>query len=136
MVKSGSCLCGEVQVEVSGDPIFVIACHCIKCQKRTGSPLGITCFFPESAVKVSGELKDYQRGSDSGREITHHFCSTCGTQALSRTPAVPNCIGISSGVFDDTTWIKPQMHAYTKTKMSCIEIPEGTMAFDETPQSK
>jgi hypothetical protein len=46
----------------------VAACHCTKCQRRTGSPFGVGTLFPKEQVR-----KVYVRGSDSGQKIEISF---------------------------------------------------------------
>ena len=52
-----------------GDPVFLGACHCMECQRRTGSGFGVGTYFPKEQVRVEGPSKVYVRGSDSRRKI-------------------------------------------------------------------
>ena len=31
------CSCGQLQVDADGDPVRISMCHCLACQRRTGS---------------------------------------------------------------------------------------------------
>ena len=33
----GGCACGEVRYRVTSDPLFTHCCHCLNCQRQTGS---------------------------------------------------------------------------------------------------
>ena len=50
-----SCQCGKLTAEVAdGAEAMSILCHCLDCQRRTGSPFGTIAYFPGEAVTVSG----------------------------------------------------------------------------------
>ena len=74
MTRIAHCSCGSLHAEATGVPAFVGACHCIECQRRTGSPFGVSIYFPKEHVRTEGPSKVYVRGSDSGRKIEQHFC--------------------------------------------------------------
>lgn len=40
------CVCGQLTASSSGDSALVSLCHCLVCQRRTGSTYGIAAFFP------------------------------------------------------------------------------------------
>jgi hypothetical protein len=68
------CCCGSLRAEASNEPALVGACHCIECQRRTGSPFGVGSYFPKEQVRTEGPSKVYVRGIDSGRKAESHFC--------------------------------------------------------------
>src|SRR5262245_13880655 len=53
--RTASCACGQLRVMCAGDPMMVSLCHCLECQKRTGSTYGIAAFFSREAVKTEGD---------------------------------------------------------------------------------
>jgi len=78
MTRIAHCCCGSLRAEATGEPAIVAACHCMECQRRTGSP------YPDGPSKV------YVRSSDSGRKPELHFCPDCGSTVfwyLGRFPA-------------------------------------------------
>ena len=65
-------------------------CHCLDCQKRTGSAFGYQARFPADQVTVEGEMKEFERLGDSGQTVTFRFCPLCGSTVywtLHRSPA-------------------------------------------------
>ena len=72
--RLATCVCGQLTVSCSGDPAQVSLCHCLACQRRTGSTYGIAAFFPRENVGVAGESKAYTRSSDSGYPVSFYFC--------------------------------------------------------------
>src|SRR5262245_10551537 len=62
--RTASCACGQLRVMCAGDPMMVSLCHCLECQKRTGSTYGIAAFFSREAVKTEGDCRTYPRCRD------------------------------------------------------------------------
>lgn len=79
MTRTAQCVCGALSAEAEGEPISVVACSCLDCQRRTGSVLGVGAYYPETQVRITGPSKEYARRADSGQPFTAHFCMTCGT---------------------------------------------------------
>jgi hypothetical protein len=73
---TGGCLCGAVRVVATGRPYRVGLCHCLDCRKHHGALFHASAIFPEAAVTVEGEVRDYQ-----GR----HFCPRCGSPVFGRS---------------------------------------------------
>ena len=76
--RVASCSCGQLTATVRGDPVRVSVCHCLACQKRTGSVFGAQARFPRDAVATTGRSTEYVRVGDSGGRCHFHFCPTCG----------------------------------------------------------
>jgi hypothetical protein len=72
---SGGCLCGAVRIEALGEPYRVGLCHCLDCRKHHGALFYATAIFPQDAVTITGETRDYR-----GR----HFCPACGSSVFAR----------------------------------------------------
>lgn len=73
---TGGCLCGEVRIEASGRPYRVGLCHCLDCRKHSGSLFHSFAIFPQDAVSIEGETRDY---------LGRHFCLRCGSSVFARS---------------------------------------------------
>lgn len=73
---TGGCLCGSVRILALGAPYRVGLCHCLDCRKFHGALFHASAVFPQDAVKIEGETRDYK-----GR----FFCPNCGSSVFSRT---------------------------------------------------
>jgi hypothetical protein len=124
-VHEGGCLCGAVRYRVTGNSnVWVGVCHCNFCKRRTGSAFGISAYFDEAAVQISGELKAYQyRSDESNRWLRTEFCPTCGTTVTTTIEAFPGARCITGGTFDDPDWIKPSVHAWTRSALHWMVFP-------------
>jgi hypothetical protein len=116
MTRIARCSCGSLRVEVLADPMFVIACHCLECQRRTGAPFGVSAYFVEDKLLIDGASKIYTRAGQAGRKATLHFCADCGTTLFWRGDAAPNLVGVAVGAFGDPTFPKPTRSTWEATK--------------------
>jgi len=79
MIRKAQCACGQVSAVVQGDPAKVFVCHCDYCQRRTGSILAATCYFPhEGVLELNGETRTFSQSANS-IGIVYEFCPNCGT---------------------------------------------------------
>ena len=62
--RSASCSCGQLRVTVQGEPLRVSVCHCLACQKRTGSVFGQQARFDRSGFAASGDATEFVRVGD------------------------------------------------------------------------
>src|SRR5271170_4259185 len=78
--QSGGCLCGAVRYESKQAPNRTWTCHCMQCQRLTGSAFSIAMAFPAEGFEIrGGELRPVDITSDSGRVRTNWVCAQCGT---------------------------------------------------------
>ena len=101
MTRIARCCCGSLRAEAAGEPAVVLACHCTECQRRTGSPFGVSTYFLKEQVRTEGQSKVYVRGTDSGQKIELHFCPNCGSTVFWYAELVPDLIVIAFGAFAD-----------------------------------
>jgi Glutathione-dependent formaldehyde-activating enzyme len=71
--RTATCSCRKLRVTCAGDPIRISVCHCLECQRRTGSTYGIAAFFARTDVEANGDFRTYRRGSDSGFVVNLTF---------------------------------------------------------------
>ncbi len=82
----GSCLCGQVKIQVEGPPMRAAYCHCKTCRTWHAAPINAWAFWPNEAVRVAqgeGLIKNYK--SDSARS-NRHWCGNCGSGLMNRLP--------------------------------------------------
>jgi hypothetical protein len=87
-------------------------CHCLACQRRTGSAFGIQARFPSNRVRVVGRYSDYARTSDEGEERTFHFCPGCGATVFYTLAAVPDVVAVPIGAFAEPTFPPPTISVF------------------------
>src|ERR1700751_3783490 len=97
--REASCSCGLLRVQVEGEPLRVSVCHCLACQRRTGSAFGFQARFPRDHVKISGSSHEYVRVSDEGEPRTFSFCPECGATVYYLVDSAPTVVAIPVGAF-------------------------------------
>lgn len=112
--RLATCACGKLCVACLGEPAKVSLCHCLACQRRTGSTYGIAAFFERERVRVTGEYKSFSRPSDSGFPVTFHFCPACGSTVFWEPQRQPVFIAVGVGSFADPAFPAPTQAVYTE----------------------
>jgi hypothetical protein len=87
-------------------------CHCLECQKRTGSVFGTQARFPRDRVTITGRSTTWTRQGDSGGTATFHFCPVCGATVYWEMDGAPDFIAIAVGAFADPTFPPPHVMVY------------------------
>ena len=138
---TGGCVCGSVRYEVTAEPISVYACHCTDCQRITSSAFSIGVVVPDEAFRLTGNDPRSAPGgvTAAGRVKSRLVCSDCGTWMFG-TPSsgteYPGMIRIvRGGTFDDTTWLKPTAHFWTRSKQPWVALTEGATLYETQPNS-
>ena len=112
--RLATCACGQLTASCSGDPTSVSLCHCLQCQRRTGSAYGIAAFFQRENVTVAGQRKAYIRTSDSGYPVTFYFCPHCGSTVYWKPDRKPEMVAVAVGAFADPTFPAPSQAVYSE----------------------
>ncbi len=129
--SEGGCQCGAVRYRVEGEPLGLAVCHCSECQRQSGSAFGMSLALASDTFRLlTGELKTFTRPCDSGRTQVCSFCPRCGTRIHHQSTSAPERLSLKPGTLDDTGWLAPGEHYWTKRKQSWAPIPPGVRCFD------
>jgi hypothetical protein len=123
--REAACSCGQLHLTAEGDPVRISMCHCLACQRRTGSAFGIQARFPEDRVRVAGRSTEYVRTSDEGEEHTFRFCGDCGATVFWTTASRPNLIAVPVGAFADPSFPPPRISVYESRRYPWVSVPDG-----------
>jgi hypothetical protein len=131
-VMKGSCLCGSLKFEVSGDPIFQGFCQCMDCRKAaTGSFPAMG--FPPGAVKVTGEYRTYSKAGDSGKAIHRNFCPNCGGVAFDNIDVMPGVTIVNAALLEEPEQFKPDHVVYARSALPWDHMDPNLAKFPEMP---
>jgi hypothetical protein len=126
----GGCACGEVRYRLTSDPLFVHCCHCLNCQRQTGSAFVINVLIEADRVEVlAGEPQRVDVPRDDGSVQQIDRCPTCQV-ALFSIYSRPQIRFVRGGTLDDPRGIEPDVHIYTKSKVGWVTLPESVPAFE------
>lgn len=110
--RVASCSCGKLTIGTRGEPVRISVCHCLACQKRTGSAFGVQARFAAKDVVVAGESREYTRVGDEGTSARFRFCPECGATVFWWLDAVPGMVAIPVGAFADPQFPPPRVSVY------------------------
>jgi len=124
-VRHAACSCGKLAVTVRGEPMRISVCHCLECQRRTGSVFGAQARFRSADVEITGPSTAYRRIADSGNAITFHFCPECGSTVYYLPEAEPDVVAVTIGAFADPKFPWPRVSVYESRKHAWVGLPDG-----------
>jgi hypothetical protein len=123
-IRTASCTCGQLTLTTRAEPVRVSICHCLACQRRTGSVFGAQARFPRNSVTISGEARDYVRVGDAGSKIVFSFCPTCGaTVHYSVEGYDEETIAVPVGAFADPNFPAPKFSVYEERMHAWVGLP-------------
>jgi hypothetical protein len=121
--RRATCSCGQLALTTRGDPLRISICHCLACQRRTGSAFGVQARFPRGEVAIEGRSTRYVRTADSGNHATFHFCPECGSTVYYELEQVPDAIAVPVGAFADPTFPPPRVSIYEARQHAWVGLP-------------
>lgn len=125
---TGGCQCGRIRYEIRAEPLTLYVCHCKDCQKQSSSAFGMSMPVSREAVVImQGQPKAWSRTGDSGREVVCLFCEDCGTRLFHNPARNPQITNLKPGTLDDTSWVQPVAHQWTKSAQAWVSIPENPL---------
>jgi hypothetical protein len=130
VTRTAACSCGQLSATVVGEPLRVAICHCLACQRRTGSVFGAQARFPAASVSTSGESREYIRVGDSGGKAHFQFCPICGSTVFYTFAGNTEHIAFPVGAFADPSFPAPGLSVYEERKHSWVRLPENIEHFD------
>lgn len=121
MNRSGTCLCGGLQFELEGEPVFPHSCACSMCRRWAGAPWMDWVEFPRAGLRWLGEdnLKLYR----SSPKTQRGFCQLCGSSLVA--------------LDDDSEWVSVARESLRDPDPSLrprsTSFPEGLPAWIQIP---
>ncbi|HWJ37364.1 MAG TPA: GFA family protein [Sphingomicrobium sp.] len=121
-----------MRYRLTREPLFVHCCHCTSCQRETGSAFVINALIEAGAVeKVKGAPRPVMTPSESGRGQQIWRCPECEVALWSNYGGASDVVRfVRAGTLDEAAKIEPDIHIYTRSKLSWVQLPEGALAVD------
>jgi len=121
--REAACSCGQLQLVAQGEPVRVSVCHCLACQRRTGSAFGFQARFPRDLVRITGRSHEFVRRSDDGEPRTFHFCPECGATVYYVLSSAPDLVAVPAGTFADPDFPPPNFSVWERRKHRWVAFP-------------
>ncbi|MES3151870.1 GFA family protein [Sphingomonas faeni] len=116
-------------MKLPGPTPLVVACHCVACQRRSGSPFGVTAYYPAERLAIAGPARMFERNTDEGNVFRTYFCATCGSTVYVKSDKHPALIGIPVGAIADPTFPGPVRSVWEQTMHGWAAIPGNVEHF-------
>jgi hypothetical protein len=134
--REGGCSCGSLRYRLASEPMFVHCCHCLNCQRQTGSAFVVNLLIEAERVELlAGEPQPVEVPRDDGSKQRIFRCPECQV-ALFSEYGRPEIRFVRGGTLDEPSSVTPDVHIYTRSKLPWIRLPESVPAFEVYYDSK
>jgi hypothetical protein len=129
-LREGGCACGAVRYRLTSDPLFVHCCHCLNCQRQTGSAFVINLLIEANRFELlQGTLEPVDVPRDDGSSQRIFRCPECQVAVFSEYGS-PRVKFVRCGTLDDPSGVAPDVHIYTRSKLDWVALPDSVPAFE------
>jgi hypothetical protein len=125
----GTCFCGAVEIEVTGEPALTGYCHCDSCRHWSAGPVNAFTLWSPEAVKVTkgaDKIGTYNKTEKSFRK----WCKSCGGHVLTEHPTF-NLTDVYAAMLPDLPF-KPAMHVFYEETV--LPMKDGLPKFKDLPK--
>src|SRR5262245_59634790 len=127
----GGCSCRAVRYRLTSAPMFVHCCHCLDCQRQTGSAFVLNALIETDRIAVlSGDPEPVSMPTDSGRPHDIYRCRTCRIAVWSDYGGRPPLRFLRVGTLDNPHALRPDVHIFARSKVPWVTLPKDVPAFD------
>ena len=136
VTREGGCACGAVRYRLASDPLFVHCCHCLNCQRQTGSAFVVNLLIEADRVELlAGDPQPVDVPRDDGSSQRIFRCPACKVAIFSEYGR-PEVRFVRGGTLDEPSSVSPDVHIYTRSKLGWVTLPESVPAFEVYYDSK
>ncbi len=129
----GSCLCGAVTYEVSGNLGIFQYCHCSRCRKFTGSAHAANLLVaPDQFRWLSGHDQVGRYEPAETKHFATSFCRNCGSSLPWQTKS-GKAIVIPAGTLDSHPGIEPFQNVFFASRAMWYQQASELVKYDELP---
>jgi hypothetical protein len=126
----GGCACGTVRYRLKDKPMFVHCCHCLDCQRQTGSAFVLNALIESDRVELlSGAPVAVTMPTGSGRPHDVYRCAACQTALWSDYGRRRVLSFLRTGTLDDPSTFAPDVHIFTRSMQPWVGLPKDVPAF-------
>jgi hypothetical protein len=128
--RLGGCSCGEVRYRLVSGPLITHCCHCLNCQRQTGSAFVVNLVIEaERVALLSGATEVVDLPRDGGRVQHVHRCPSCRIAVFS-VYTRPELLFVRGGTLDEPREVVPDVHIFTRSRVGWVSLPESAPAFE------
>ena len=135
MTRRAACSCGQLRLEIEGEPSRVSMCHCLECQRRTGAVISNQARFHRGQITFAGQATAWSRKAESGNALTSYFCPTCGSTVYWEGEGFLGYVAVAIGNFADPKFPAPTIAVWEESRHPWVALPPDTPANRVAKQS-
>ena len=106
-------------------------CHCLECQKRSGSAFAFQARWPDEQIRLTGAFTEWgSRAGDSGMLATFRFCAECGATVAYVAEGMPGFTAVAVGAFADPDFPPPTISVYENRKHAWVAVMGDAIEHD------
>jgi hypothetical protein len=130
VAREGGCACGAVRYRLTSNPLFVHCCHCLNCQRQTGSAFVINLLIEADHVELlAGDSQPVDVPRDDGSKQRIYRCPDCQVAVYSDYGR-PEVLFVRGGTLDQPSGVTPDVHIFTRSKLGWVTLPDSVPAFE------
>ena len=113
--------------------MFTGYCYCADCRKASGSGFIPFMGFASTAVRFSGETRQFRSKSFKGTDSVRNFCPICGGLVFGGEVGKDDSHTIYAGSLDEPSSFHPEIAIFTRDRPAWVALPPDLPAFDTMP---
>lgn len=125
----GGCRCGQLRFRITRPPLATAVCHCIGCQRMSGSAFSTTIITPGPGFEVIAGRS--VPGGLRGPSLHHHHCPDCLSWVFTRAEGM-DFVNVRATMLDDASWFSPFIETWTAEKLPWVTVP-AVRSFEQFP---
>ena len=127
---TGGCACGALRYRLTSAPMFVNCCHCLNCQRQTGSAFVLNMIIEAARVEVlSGTPTPIAVPREHGPHRIFR-CPACQIAVWSEYGSRGVLLFVRAGTLDNPSSITPNAHIFTRSKVPWLTLPDSIPSFE------
>jgi hypothetical protein len=128
--REGGCACGAVRYRLTSEPLITHCCHCLSCQRQTGSAFVVNLLIEADRLELlAGDPQPVDVPRDDGSTQRIFRCPTCQVAVFSEYGR-PQVRFVRGGTLDEPRSVVPDVHIFTRSKVDWIVLPDSAPAFE------
>ena len=130
--RTASCCCGQLRIELEGELLGAGLCHCLNCQRRTGSVFAALAGF-RAPYTVHGTATEYVFTGDQGTRFKFRFCPVCGSTVFHTEEGQGASVSVAVGAFADPGFPAPRASVYECRRHAWVRLPDAVIRHERDP---
>ncbi|KAI4921060.1 uncharacterized protein J4E92_008045 [Alternaria infectoria] len=124
---SGGCVCNTIRYRLLTAPLYCYACHCMDCQKQTGSAFYLSLNIELYNIQILSPTKPsfLSREVKPGLVDRYAECPQCHVQLWASNHLGEAVVELRVGTLDFPSLMEPDIHIHVESKLDWVTLPEG-----------